>query len=140
MFFALFILAVFGALSAGLAVMWESEMRTRASGRDGLIAFYLAQAGIERAKIELANNEGWTGGGPFALGGGTYSVAAVNIACPPGPYNTCRQITSIGSITSGGSTLAERQIVASASLDRPPLDPLNTSGDEDPLAWSWREQ
>lgn len=132
--FVLFLLAVFGALSGALAVMWQAELQTRSSERDGLVAFYLAQAGIERAKTELANNESWAGVGPVSLGAGTYTVTAAGIACPPGPYNTCMQITSIGNVSS-----ADRRIVVSVSLDTPPLDPPNTLGDEAVLDWSWRE-
>ena len=139
--FVLFIMAVFGILSATLGVMWETEIRTRASDRDGLIAFYLAQAGIERAKITLAANEAWTGGGPFTFSPGqTYTISANDIACPPGPYDTCKQITSIGTITAGALVVAERNITIQASLDNPPLDPPNTPGDEQPIPWSWREQ
>lgn len=131
--FVLFILAVLGTVSGGLAVMWQSELQTRSSERDGLVAFYLAQAGVERAKIELANNEGWAGVGPVTLGAGTYTVTAAGILCPAGPYLTCRQITSTGSIAS-----AQRQISLSVCVDSPPANP-NIPGDESMLAWTWRE-
>lgn len=132
--FVLFILAVFGALSGALTIMWQAELQTRSSERDGLVAFYLAQAGIERAKIELGTNESWAGVGPVTLGAGTYTVTVSGIACPPGPYTTCVQITSTGNVSS-----ADRRIVTSVSLDPPPLDPPNTPGDEVVLDWSWRE-
>jgi Tfp pilus assembly protein PilX len=132
--FVFFLLLIVGILAGALANMWEAEIKTRASGRDSLIAFYLAQAGVERAKIELAYDETWTGGGPYSFGGGTYTVSVQNVACPPGPYNTCREITSTGRIAS-----AERRITCRVSLDRPPLDPPNTPGDEEMVPWSWRE-
>lgn len=132
--FVLFILAVFGALTGALAIMWQGELQTRSSERDGLVAFYLAQAGVERAKIELANNEAWAGVGPVTLGAGTYTVTAAGIACPGGPYNTCVQITSTGNVSS-----ASRRIVVGVSLDPPPLDPPDTPGDETMLPWTWQE-
>ena len=63
--FVLFILAVFGALAGGIAVMWESEIRTRSSDRNSLIAFYLAQAGVERAKRAVLNNVSFSGNAPL---------------------------------------------------------------------------
>ena len=122
MLFALFILAVFGALSAGLAVMWESEMRTRASDRDGLIAFYLAQAGAEEAKIWARNNPGaditsaWT-----TLGGGRYRYAVVGATI---------NLSSTGqALDASNSVIAERQIAAQVNAAY-----TAQSG------WSWREQ
>ena len=132
--FVFFLLLIVGILAGALAVMWPAEIKTRGLERDGLIAFYLAQAGVERAKIELAYNETWTGGGPYSFGGGTYTVSVQNVACPPGPYNTCREITSIGRIAS-----VERRITCTVSLDKPPLDPPDTPGDEEMVSWSWRE-
>ena len=57
----LFLLVLAGVLVAGLAGMWQAEISMRSLERDGLIAFYLAQAGIERAKVELENNWDWGG-------------------------------------------------------------------------------
>ena len=39
--------------------MWRAEIQTRSLEKDGLRAFYLAQAAIERAKIELRWNINW---------------------------------------------------------------------------------
>jgi len=137
--FVFFLLLIVGILMGALAVMWEAEIQTRSETRDSLLAFYIAQAGIERAKVELAYNEDWPvlGGGsfgPVTFGGGSYSIQVQNIACPPGPYNTCREITSIGRIRN-----SERRIVTGVSLDSPPPDPPDTPGDERNLPWSWRE-
>lgn len=134
MIFVLFILAVFGAIAGALTVMWQTEIQTRSAEKDSLSAIYIAQAGIERAKLELAYNEAWPGAGPLALAGGTYTITASGIACPPGPYNTCREIASIGLINT-----AERRVVVGVSLDSPPPDPPNTAGDEVVLPGTWRE-
>ncbi len=50
--FAIYMLSLSVILAGALAAMWGAQTRTRSLSRDGLIAFYLAQAGIERAKIE----------------------------------------------------------------------------------------
>jgi len=52
----LLLLAVVGTLVGGLGSIWQAESKTRASERQGMQAFYLAQAGMERAKIWVSNN------------------------------------------------------------------------------------
>lgn len=44
-----------------LAVTFKELTLIRTNQRDGLLAFSMAQAGLERAKIEFSNNWGWTG-------------------------------------------------------------------------------
>jgi len=137
--FVFFLLLLVGIIVGALAVMWQAEIQARSENRDSLIAFYIAQAGIERAKIELAYDEDWPvlGGGPFGpitFGGGIYSGSVQDITCPPGPYNTCKEITSIGRIRN-----ADRRLVTDVSLDSPPADPPDTPGDEEEIPWTWRE-
>ena len=57
----MFLLILAGALVAGLTRMWLAEIKMRSLGRDGLLAFYLAEAGIERSKAELKQNWAWPG-------------------------------------------------------------------------------
>ncbi len=49
--FVLFLLMIIGIFSGTLTVLWHSEINTRSLERDGLFSFYMAQAGVERAKI-----------------------------------------------------------------------------------------
>lgn len=56
--FIFFFLLTLGVLAGSLAVMWQSQVRTLSSEKEGLIALYLAQAGIERAKIEVLSTNG----------------------------------------------------------------------------------
>lgn len=147
MFFALFILAVFGALSAGLAVMWESEIRTRASDRDGLIAFYLAQAGMERAKREILNAVGFPGNAPgwyadLDVAGDNYSFNFNCSAIIPGGFPNRRTITARGEVLdAAGNMLAHREIEATLDGVIDGIDP--GTADDDGLAslaaWGWRE-
>jgi Tfp pilus assembly protein PilX len=124
MFFVLFILAVIGALSGTLALMWESEIRTRTSDRDGLIAFYLAQGGIEAAKIWARNNPGANQSCPATwtmLGRGRYCYAVAGAT---------RNLSSIGQVLDGfGNVLAERRIAVQVNAGYTAQSP-----------WSWREQ
>ena len=132
--FVFFLLLLVGIIVGALGVMWQAEIQARSESKDSLIAFYIAQAGIERAKIELAYDEDWPvpGGGPFGpitFGGGTYSGSVQDIVCPPGPYNTCREITSIGRIRN-----AQKSITVGVCLDVPP-----PPGHEEELPGTWRE-
>jgi Tfp pilus assembly protein PilX len=122
LFFVLFLLAIFGALSGTLAVMWETQNRVRALDRDGSFALYLAQAGIEQAKIWARNNPGspttsvW-----INLGGGRYNFSVSGLT---------RDLSSAGQVQDGsGNTIAERQLSAQANAGYIALS-----------AWSWREQ
>ena len=137
--FVFFLLLIVGILTGALAVMWQAEIQARSESKDSLIAFYIAQTGIERVKIELAYDEDWPmpGGGsfgPITFGGGTYSGSVQDITCPPGPYATCKEITCTGSIRN-----ATKVITVGVSLDMPPSDPPDTPGDEEQLPWTWRE-
>ena len=51
--FVMFVMAIAGVFGVLLADMWEKEQIVRSTDRDTLIAFYLAQAGVERAKVEI---------------------------------------------------------------------------------------
>lgn len=122
LFFALFLLAIFGGLSGTLAVMWETQNRVRALDRDGSLALYLAQAGIEQAKLWARNNPGVsTASAWIFLGGGRYSFSVI------GPT---RNLSSVGQTQDGlGNTTAERQLSAQANAGYTAL-----------AAWSYREQ
>ena len=112
MFFTLFILAVFGALAGGLAVMWESEIRTRSSDQDSLNAFYLAQAGIERAKKSGVSSP-W-----IVFGAGRYQCSVIGT-----------NLSSIGQVRdASGNILAERRIAVTVNAGFTSQNP-----------WTWRE-
>ncbi|MFH1398045.1 MAG: hypothetical protein ABIH27_05815 [Candidatus Omnitrophota bacterium] len=93
LFLVFFLLMTVAVLGAALAVMLRSDMYTSYLGREGTAAFYLAQAGVERAKAELRYSGlgwGWTGPANEAFpGGGTYSVTVA-------PAGGNRIITAIG--------------------------------------------
>ena len=133
MIFILFVTAVFAILGSGLASMWESELRTRSSDRDGLIALYLAQAGIEEAKIWIRNNPG--GLFPFNspwqnFGSGRYGYTVNTL----GGVN--RNIISAGqTLDAAANPIAERQIsLQITNIETPNIDTAN----DIQAAWSWR--
>ncbi len=92
LFLVFFLLMTVSVLGAALAVMLRSDMYTSYLGREGTAAFYLAQAGVERAKAELRYSGlgwAWPGIANVVLGGGTYSVTVA-------PAGGNRTITAIG--------------------------------------------
>jgi len=52
-----------GIMIAGASFLWQSAVNTAALEKDSLRAFYLAQAGIERGRMEIAfiNDPDWAG-------------------------------------------------------------------------------
>lgn len=75
----MFLLALSGTLIGGLSIMWRNEINIRSLEKNNLLAFYIAQAGIERAKIELKSNWDWSGVSDISLGAGTYNIRVSTI-------------------------------------------------------------
>ena len=55
MILIVFLLALLTILTTGLHELWQANMTTYNAARYGIQAFYLAQAGIERAKLAALN-------------------------------------------------------------------------------------
>jgi Tfp pilus assembly protein PilX len=55
MILIIFLLAILTILTTGLHELWQANMPTYTAARYGMQAFYLAQAGIERAKLAALN-------------------------------------------------------------------------------------
>lgn len=103
--FILLILAVFGALAGGIAVMWESEIRARTSERDGLTAFYLAQAGMEHARAwAVWNSSSWIVSDWFPLAGGRYRFTAIPLS------SVFSSVGQVLALDGSGNILAERRL------------------------------
>ncbi|MDD5729545.1 MAG: hypothetical protein PHN57_00240 [Candidatus Omnitrophica bacterium] len=62
--FVLFFLAIISVILGSTAVMWSSELKMRSGIRDRMIALYLAQAAVERAKVEIVRDVTLTGDKP----------------------------------------------------------------------------
>lgn len=126
--FVFFLLLIVSILVIALSNMWQAEIKTRSLEKDGLIAFYLAQAGVERAKIEARNGvitaPDWSS--EQSLGGGRYYFYIENIGANQ------RLLRSIGQgLDNSGNTIAERRIeVRVQGIGAPP---------ESQIPWTWRE-
>lgn len=64
-----------GLLLAGIAAGVVTELDLGAQYRDGILAQYLAEAGANRAIVELTTDKSWKNGAE-SLGGGSYRVTA----------------------------------------------------------------
>lgn len=126
--FVFFLLLIVGILAGALANMWQAEIKTRGLERDGLIAFYLAQGGIERAKIEARNGvvtaPNWSSEQP--LSGDRYYFYIEDIGADQ------RLLRSIGQrLNNSGNVIAERRIeVRVQGIGASP---------ESQVSWSWQE-
>lgn len=56
--FVFMLLLLLTFLAGSVAVMWESGLQSNALHKDSVSAFYLAQAGIDRAMDEIAYHDG----------------------------------------------------------------------------------
>ena len=54
--FVIFFLLIVGILAAALVGMWRGQVQVSGYQRYAVTAFYLACAGVERAKVEVLNN------------------------------------------------------------------------------------
>lgn len=71
------LLAVMGTFGTALAVRQGRLHREAVRNELDEEAHWLAEAGLARARFELARNPLWEGCGPTALGEGTYEVRLV---------------------------------------------------------------
>jgi len=148
--FVFFLLLIIGILAGSLAVMWQSQIKTFSSEKEGLIAFYLAQAGIERGKIEVLYGY-WSAGtyninnqNNLDLAGDNYQffydIVIVNPM--PGGGGTTRRLTATGRVLDlANNEIARRQIQVDVSGIQDLVPPVNIDDDllGSIVAWSWRE-
>ncbi len=129
--FIFFLLLITGILTGALAVMWQAEIQSRSQGKDGCIAFYLAQSGIERAKVEARNGAitapGWSPAQNLTDGWYSYYIQDIG--------GGQRLLRSIGQRVVSGQVVSERQIEVTIQGMDTPLDP----SDDSQVSWSWRE-
>lgn len=58
---ALVVMMLLGVIGSAFAVIVRIEMLTAGEFRDGVAAYYLAEAGAKRAVVELSGNDSWPG-------------------------------------------------------------------------------
>lgn len=162
------LLLIVGIMIGALASMWQAEIKIRSSEREGLIAFYLAQAGVERAKIELvsANGMSLTGAGrcpdvgsappcpastdpqgypDLDIAGDNYtSYYYFQVEPYPVPgYPNRRVITGTGRVLDGiGDVVGYREVEVVVDNIEDTVPPIGTDDDNSGIsvAWSWREK
>ena len=159
--FVFFLLLIVGILGGALAVMWQAEIKTRGADRDDLRAFYLAQAGVERAKIALLYNVNFKGDSSdftdLDIAGDNYnfyysfSISAVSGATKKWQ----RRIIGKGSVYlrksdgSDGALVANRTIavIVDGILDilnnttrHPPADGKDDDLSGSTVSYTWHEQ
>lgn len=113
--FIFFLLSIVGVFAGALAVMWQAEIQTRSAQRNGLTAFYLAQAGIESAKTDSCSGDyaGWHGWYQDSANGryGYWTCGPTYIG-----QTTCT-IQAIGRVVdASNNVLAEKQITVTRNI------------------------
>lgn len=109
----LIFLLILVLIATTFIVLTNNEIRIARQQTDSLRAFYLAEAGIEKALFELAGNRDYTGE-KNTLGEGVYDVSV-------SPPNGVRQIDSTGYIPNETSPRAVRQIRVRANEQTHPI-------------------
>lgn len=131
--FVFLLLTIVGILVFALSMMWQSEIGVSSFERDSLTAFYLAQAGIERAKIRARHSPGSTpyDSGWINMSGGRYRFFIQNLG------GVKRRIISRGQrLDAGSNVAAEKYItVEITNIENPFVNP----SDDTEVDWSWRE-
>lgn len=155
--FVLFLILILGIITAALATMWEADMRTRVKEDEGLKAFYLAQAGVERGKIEVLYGY-WPTGTPTVynitnqndldLAGDEYQFLYDIVITTPAS-GTTRTIVGIGRVLNlSGNEIARREIqvivdgvrdLVDNGTGAPPPDGIDDDTTGNQAGWSWQE-
>ena len=100
-----FLLLIATVLATGLSVIWESSAQVTALERNGILAFYLAQAGIEYGEMWVKYNAGTTTLSNISLGQGRYSFTVTNAG------GNIRTIQATGEVLdAAGTVIAQKQI------------------------------
>lgn len=120
------LLAFVGIIMGGTAFLWQSGINTVALEKDSLRAFYLAQAGIERGRAEIAfhtaNDDYNATLTNQIFGGGSYDLVITDHF---GGNADTKEMVSTGRF--GNSTREIRMIVGRATVGLPPYG----------NAWGW---
>ncbi len=141
----LFLLLMVGTLAGALAALWPAEIRMRVEERQGLIAFYLAQAGIERAKIEVINDVTLFGTSAWLndldLAGDSYTFRYNFNVVIMGPQ---RRLIGRGEVLDlNNNLLAQREIEVRINgivdVNPPGGDGIDDDGLASLVSWSWQE-
>ncbi len=93
-----------GVISTGFIILTNNEITFCRKIVDSHKAFYLAEAGIEKATFALAKNDAYAGETNIALGGGAYDVVVTQVGAQ-------KQIDAIGYVPTKAAPRARREIL-----------------------------
>jgi Tfp pilus assembly protein PilX len=122
----LLLMFIAGLLGLGLSKMWGTDSATRSVDEDGLVAFYLAEAGLERAKAAINTSWAWTDTSMRNLGAGQYNITITNVGGN-------KEVISSGWVPSAAAPRAVRRVRVRLNLTAVPPPPVNV------VPNSWRE-
>jgi len=104
----LILMFIAGLIGLGLSRMWGSDSSTRVLDEDSVVAFYVAEAGLERGKAYIwvyNTTTSWTG--YTAVGLGNHSVTITNPSVyrfsinSTGRYHNAQRTLHVNVTTSG---------------------------------------
>ncbi len=129
--FVVFLLILVATLAAALSSSLKSEYLIQSHQEYGLKAFYLASAGIERAKIEATNGSITSPSWSLAqsLAGGQYQYFIEDIG------SGRRLLRSQGRVFDNSGTLASEQEIEVKVEGMGDADPSNDLT----IPWTWRQ-
>ena len=150
---AIFIMFIGSVISVGLMHMWEPTMMANSLQKQNLIAFYLAQAGVERAKVEILKNVDFLGSSfpDLDIAGDNYNFY---YECSVSRSGTKRYITGRGFVYernsdgSDGKLLVHREVAVTVdgisdlvnnSTGLPPPDGIDDDLSGSIVSGSWQE-
>ncbi len=112
----LLVMALLLLLGSAFLSISSTEIQIAFNERNGIQAFYLAEAGAERAIAELNLNSAYAGTGTTepSLGTGTYAVTVTSVNPPPPGSFDRKQVTAFGyvpSSTAAGRAMARVEVV-----------------------------
>ena len=126
--FVLFILMIVGILVGALMAMWESQLKSNIYQEASLVSYYLAQAGIEQAKIWAKNNPvavlPYTYTSPDWGGGRYYRFRVESVHHRPNQ----RRIIAWGWREEGGKITSQRQLEVKINIMS-----------QRAIRWSWKQ-
>ena len=103
-----------GGISTSFIILTNNEVTTCRKIVDSHKAFYLAEAGVEKAIFELTRNGSYTGETNVALGDGVYDVTVTSA-------DSQKEIDAVGYVPNKTSPRSRREIKVSAAHPANPI-------------------